>query len=89
MEPLSSDQKVPPPLRVKADRLNLDPREPDWTGILVRAQAPDGSWMNADIGQLDRESLHRWLRSRGGRNLWAENVVLMILGHEQYDVEPT
>jgi hypothetical protein len=53
------------------------------TGIYVRAQKADESWGNADIAELDRDSLHRWLRSRGGRNLWAENVVMALLGHEQ------
>jgi hypothetical protein len=52
------------------------------TGIFVRAQTPDGKWVNADIAQLDEESLTKWLRSRGGDNPWAESVVRILLGHE-------
>jgi hypothetical protein len=50
------------------------------TGIYVRALV-DGKWTNADIGELDRESLLFWLRSRGGVNIWAESVVCQLLGH--------
>lgn len=56
------------------------------TGIFVRVRTPDG-WGNADIAQLDRGSLIRFLRSRGGENLWAENTVLAILGHVQVTAE--
>ena len=52
------------------------------TGIYVRAKNPAGKWGSFDIADLDRDSLHTWLRSRGGDNLWAENCVLMLLGHE-------
>jgi hypothetical protein len=58
---------------------------PNNTGIYVRAMGADGRWDSFDISQLDRDSLHEWLRSRGGENLWAENVVLTLLGHEQID----
>jgi hypothetical protein len=62
------------PLRVAPDRPDLG------TGIHVRAF--DGQqWLAADIGRLDPESIARWLRSRGGANLWAESVVLHLLGH--------
>ena len=37
---------------------------------------------NFDIGELDCDSLMRWLRSRGGYNEWAENVVAILLGHK-------
>lgn len=50
-------------------------------GIPVRA-LDDGKWVTTDIAHLDRESLLSWLRSRGGDNPWAENVVLILLGHE-------
>jgi hypothetical protein len=51
------------------------------TGIFVRAK--NGTkWDSYDIAQLERESLHAWLRSRDGKNLWAENVVLLLLGYE-------
>lgn len=51
------------------------------TGIPIRAAGPEriGTY---DIGELDRYSLHCWLRSRGGENLWAENVVLILLEHK-------
>lgn len=57
------------------------------TGILVRAKMPDERWGNADIADLDAESLLRWLRSRGGENGWAEAVVYMLLGHGQEDFQ--
>lgn len=55
------------------------------TGILVRAKIND-RWGNADIADLNAESLLRWLRSRGGENVWAESCVFMILGHSQDDI---
>lgn len=55
------------------------------TGIYVRAQKPAGGYGNFDIAELERESLLAWLRSRGGANLWAENTVLILLGHEAVD----
>ena len=51
------------------------------TGIYVRAKNSDGKWVSADIYELDKASLHTWLRSRGGENEWAESVVFMLLGH--------
>lgn len=53
----------------------------DPTQIFVRAQGEDGTWHSVDIACLDRESLLRWLRSRGGSNEWAESVVLILLKH--------
>lgn len=53
------------------------------TGILVRAKDSSGKWGSLDIAELDRASLHAWLRSRGGKNLYAENCVLALLGWEQ------
>jgi len=49
------------------------------TGIYVRAMRDNipGSY---DIATLDRDSLFRWLRSRGGANPWAENIVAALLG---------
>jgi hypothetical protein len=49
--------------------------------ILVRAQDGRGQYLTCDITYLDRASLLTWLRSRGGSNLWAENTVLLLLGH--------
>lgn len=53
------------------------------TGVYVRAKYKE-KWGSFDIAELDRDSLFRFLRSRGGANLWAENVVLVMLGHEAY-----
>lgn len=68
--------------RLKADAKRLDPKE-GWasTGIYVRAQLPDGKWDAVDIIHLDKPSLLEWLRSRGGDNPWAEDVVGILLGH--------
>jgi hypothetical protein len=54
------------------------------TGIYIRATAPDGGFGTYDIAELDRASLRDWLRSRGGDNLWAENTVFILLGHEPW-----
>jgi hypothetical protein len=66
---------------MSAKKYTVDPhrRQPD-TGIKVRAYLDDeiGNW---DIADLDRDSLLRFLRSRGGQNEWAENTVLIMLGH--------
>jgi hypothetical protein len=69
---------------LKIDRERKDITE---TGIYVRALDQEGRWGSHDIAQLDRESLLAWLRSRGGDNLWAENCVLLLLGHEVVDAE--
>jgi hypothetical protein len=63
---------------------SIDVAEHNKTGILVRARMSDDTWGNADIAELDRISLMRWLRSRGGTNLWAENTVLQLLGWPGY-----
>ena len=54
------------------------------TGIFIRAQI-DGRWLSVDIGdtKLTADQTLIWLRSRGGMNHWAENVVLALLGKEQ------
>jgi hypothetical protein len=52
------------------------------TSIYVRAQNPDTQrWDSIDIALLDTDSLIEWLTSRGGDNPWAENCVLLMLGH--------
>jgi len=53
------------------------------TGIYVRARSAD-AWGSHDIAALTRDSLQRWLRSRGGENPWAESVVAIMLGHEPW-----
>lgn len=63
--------------------LNCDPVRTDCypeTRIYVRAKRSD-KWESVDIGELDRESLMIWLRSRGGDNPWAESTVALLLGH--------
>lgn len=52
----------------------------DATGIYVRARH-DEKWGSYDIAQLTPGSLLRWLRSRGEKNEFAENVVGILLGH--------
>lgn len=54
---------------------------PPTTNIFVRA-LDDIGYRVADIAELDRNSLLRWLRIRGGSNPWAENTVLILLGHK-------
>lgn len=64
-------------LKVDPARLEAD----DATGVYIRAQSPDGKWGSYDMAQLDKSSLLTWLRSRGGDNPWAEDVVGILLGH--------
>lgn len=54
----------------------------DATGIYVRALMPDGAVDNADIAELDVESLDTWLRSRDSIE-WPISVVKLIMGHRQ------
>jgi len=67
-----------------SDELTVDPSRDieglGSTGIYVRAKR-DGQWDSVDITELDTDSLYTWLRSRGGDNPWAENVVALLLGH--------
>lgn len=53
-----------------------------FSGILVRARLPDGSFGSVDLAHLNRKSFFKWLRSRGGDNLWAEATVAHLLGYE-------
>ena len=53
------------------------------TGIFIRAKVEE-KWGAVDIADLripDREILE-WLRSRGGKNVWAENCILLLLGRQ-------
>lgn len=72
----------------KADSSRMDLPE---TGMYIRAQNEAGSYGAFDLSHLDRDSVVRWLRSRGGENLWAENTVLILLGHKtvEYAVSET
>ena len=62
--------------------LHIDPArlEMGETGIFIRAKL-DGTWGSYDISALDKPSLLTWLKSRGGGNKWAEDVVGILLGH--------
>lgn len=53
------------------------------TGIFIRAEI-DGKWESVDIGdeRVPDEDVLYWLRSRGGRNPWSENCVLLLLGRK-------
>ena len=53
------------------------------TGIFVRALV-DGKYESADISTLTKQSLFDFLRSRGGENIWAEDVVGIILGYGNF-----
>lgn len=76
-------------MSIKTDLARENPEHHGLTGIFVRAIGQDGRWGSFDIAELDRDSLHQWLRSRGGENLWAENCVLILLGHEQIPAKDT
>lgn len=72
--------------------LKIDPARVDAgfdTGIMVRAREPGdrGAFRATDIAELDRASLLEWLRSRGGNNPYAEDVVGILLGHGHLHVE--
>lgn len=56
------------------------------TGIYVRAMY-NGVWGSFDICFLTKKSLLAWLRSRGGKNEWAENVVACLLHGENFEKE--
>ncbi len=71
---------------IKQFKLNVDPERHvdctlESTGIYVRALSPKGRHMNVDIIRLDEESLRKWLKSHGGDNTYAEDVVCILLGH--------
>lgn len=69
--------------------LKVDPSRANFpeTGIYVRAQDEVGAWQSADIAHLNADSLLAFLRSDGGHNQLAENVVGMLLGHDGHIAE--
>ena len=71
---LLDDLHIDPERAVMADNL---PR----TGAFVRAKDQSGKHQSVDITLLNKASLLALLRSRGGRNEWAENMVGLLLGH--------
>lgn len=60
----------------------LDEPDPLRTGIPIRALR-DGKWGNADVFELDRESLVEWVRSRGPVSDWAVSIIEILLLHER------
>lgn len=62
--------------------LTVDParKHHNKTNIFVRARKGQ-EFVSVDIAELDRASLLAWLRSRGGENVWAENVIGILLDH--------
>ena len=68
-------------MELRADKSRLGKHMPMSTGIYVRAHTGGTQYANFDIAELDAESLLVWLRSRGGDNPWAEDVVGILLGH--------
>ena len=70
------------PRRWQMVRDNPEIRDGYETGICVRAELPNGKIDSVDIAYLDKDALKRWLRSKGGNNELAENVVLILLGHQ-------
>jgi hypothetical protein len=69
------------------DDLQIDPQRAviaenfPRTGVFVRAKDQSGKHQSVDIALLNKASLLALLRSRGGRNEWAENMVGLLLGH--------
>lgn len=66
-------------LKINAERWNNRDME-NVTGIYIRAMTPDGKWDNADLAQLDRESIIEWTKSRENGAL---NTLLILLGYDQ------
>lgn len=67
-------------MELKVDKERLFSPNRVITGIYVRA-VYDGKFDSYDIDALTKKSLLEWLRSRGGDNPWAEDVVGILLGH--------
>ena len=80
-------KEVPKPMELTVDTERYEDSI-EWAGtdvlietsVFVRAKTPDG-WDSVDIATLDKSSLLSWLRSRGGDNRWAEDLVGILLGH--------
>ena len=76
-----TDAHTPTDLRVDSDRGSINRDLHGATGIFVRAVGLDGKYGSFDIAQLDRPSLLRWVKEHD--RLWLENLVLILLGHNQ------
>jgi len=68
-------------MEYKFNENRLSP-EYELTGIYIRAKKPDGSWDNADLLQLERESVINWTNSRENG---AIDALLIMLGYKQTD----
>lgn len=64
-------------MKIDQRRLNYD----DSTGVYIRAQNDNGKWQSIDIACLTKESLLEWLKSDGGDNKLAENMVGILVEH--------
>jgi len=74
-------------MNLKIDQHRVDNLEFDLrTGIFVRAQDHTGKGTNADIADLELANLKEWLRSRGGRNDWAETTVATLLAFKSEEI---
>lgn len=62
------------------DVKRIGPDESFHTGIYVRAKV-GARWESVDISVLTKEALLKWLKSNGGDNIVAEDVVGILLGH--------
>lgn len=52
------------------------------TGVMVKGKHTNADTFGQyDVKYLDRDSLSRWLRSKGGNNELAEDMVRRLLGH--------
>jgi len=66
-------------LKINPERIN-ESEIGGLSGIYIRAMTPDGKWDNADLCQLDRESVIKWTKSRKNGAL---NALLIMLGYDQ------
>ena len=55
------------------------------TGIFIRFETIKGHWESLDIAdkRIPDSTILTWLRSRGGKNIWAENCVMLLLERNQ------
>jgi hypothetical protein len=73
----------------RAETLDLDSVDENVTGIFIRAKLGE-KYGSYDIAFLDAPSLLEYLKSGGGDNPLAENVVGSLLGHGHlHKQEPT
>jgi len=66
-------------LKVDPDRMKFK----ELTGIFVRAKNGD-SWGSYDCAVLDKPSFLSWIRSRGGSNAFAEDILGLVMGYGRF-----